>query len=70
MKTIFNFRQIYAKLYLWAADMRGVTAIETGLLVSGISTVLAGAGFAFGDEIQGFLGQFSGALEKNVTEYR
>jgi Flp pilus assembly pilin Flp len=71
MENIFNFRQICAKSYaiffVWASDSRGVTAIETGLLVGGISTVLAGAGFAYGDELNALIKTFSSAAESAVA---
>ena len=58
---------ILIKISLLAGDTRGVTGIETGLLVAGISTAIVGAGFFFGDELRELYGTLSTALEPGST---
>lgn len=68
MKNILDFRQIHASFTVWVMDSRGVTSIEIGLIVSGISTVLASAGMVFGDELSHLLDNLSGSMNPNVMD--
>jgi Flp pilus assembly pilin Flp len=68
MKNILDFRQISAKFYVWMSDRRGVTSIEVGLLVSGISAVVASAGMVCGDELRGMFENLNTVFDP-MTEY-
>lgn len=69
MANILDFRQILAKFYLWTADRRGVTSIELGLVISGVSAVVTSAGILCGDELRGLFENLNTAFDP-VTEYR
>ena len=69
MKNILDFRQISAKFYVWMSDRSGVTSIELGILVSGISAVAASAGMLCGDELRGLFENLNTAFDP-MTEYR
>jgi Flp pilus assembly pilin Flp len=63
MTNRYNFRQISLKAYLWLTETRGVTAIETGIIVSSISGVLASVGLVFGDDLTSLFDNMNHALD-------
>lgn len=67
MKNILDFRQISAKFYLWLTDTRGVTAIETGVVLSFASAIAGSAGVLFGDDLSGMFEHLNSALQNPVS---
>lgn len=51
----------------YLADEKGATAIEYGLIAAGISLVIIGAVFAFGDRLGLLFDDMTGALDGDTT---
>ncbi len=49
-------------------DIRGVTAIEYGLIAGGISLAIVAAVFAFGDDLEGMFNSIGGAMQAASAE--
>lgn len=49
-------------------DVRGVTAIEYGLIAGGISLAIVAAVFAFGDDLESMFNSIGGAMQAASAE--
>lgn len=52
----------------YLSDIRGVTAIEYGLIAGGISLAIVAAVFAFGDDLEAMFNTIGGAMQSASAE--
>lgn len=52
----------------YLSDIRGVTAIEYGLIAGGISLAIVAAVFAFGDDLEAMFNTIGGAMQAASAE--
>ncbi len=52
----------------YLSDIRGVTAIEYGLIAGGISLAIVAAVFAFGDDLESMFNTIGGAMQAASSE--
>lgn len=56
--------KLYARYESWKNDLRGVTAVEYGLIAAGIAVVTSAAVFTFGESLRDMLADAAGKVEQ------
>ena len=61
-KVLSKMNKFVAMLQSFAADKKGATAIEYGLIAAGIAVGISAVVFTFGDDLAGLFTDMSGKL--------